>query len=432
MNSLMKKSLYIFFACFLTLFICACSGSTESSEATSNPATDNEGAKEIEVEVNNSFIEEGRFTVNVGTLYQSIDKHIKNTNNNCNGYEITEYGLSSNWASEGDDDIKSFVIFYKGSNKQVGIDEVYDENEVPDGVEISFDIYKYGDSFNNLMENSTQAAMLYMRAIGFTEDDISDQELHQLLFYNIDSSVGFSRDSDNVGDSEGASGNVSIRARTVAHGDNNRSISLYIDPIISDADISQRDTIYFGKYEQDDDDSNGKEEIEWTILDKQDDKVLLLSKKALDYRSYHPEEYDDVTWEECHLRKWLNDDFISEAFSDDEKKQICETVLTTEDNSEYHTSGGNDTSDKVFVLSNEELKKYFPYEETRCCEATEYVIGKGCKVNDEKIVFWLLRTPGDKQYTVQGIETDGYCASYGTRVNEKNAIRPALWAKLEP
>lgn len=42
------------------------------------------------------------------------------------------------------------------------------------------------------------------------------------------------------------------------------------------------DTVFFGKYEQDNDASDGKETIAWIVLDKKDDRVLLLSEKSLD------------------------------------------------------------------------------------------------------------------------------------------------------
>ncbi|MBP3696995.1 MAG: hypothetical protein J6J45_05560, partial [Clostridia bacterium] len=75
-----------------------------------------------------------------------------------------------------------------------------------------------------------------------------------------------------------------------------------------DADFSDTqvgDYITFGSYEQDNDLSNGKEPIEWLVLDKQDGKVLVISKYALDAKPYN-DEYVDVTWETCTLRSWLN------------------------------------------------------------------------------------------------------------------------------
>ena len=51
------------------------------------------------------------------------------------------------------------------------------------------------------------------------------------------------------------------------------------------------DTFEFGKYEQDNDLSNGKERIEWIILEKEDNRILAISKYVLDGKSYNSEEY---------------------------------------------------------------------------------------------------------------------------------------------
>lgn len=72
------------------------------------------------------------------------------------------------------------------------------------------------------------------------------------------------------------------------------------------------DTIEFGEYEQDN--KSDKEPIEWNVLDIQDNKALIISKYGLDAKKYN-EEYQSVTWENCTLRKWLNEDFYNEAFS---------------------------------------------------------------------------------------------------------------------
>ena len=40
--------------------------------------------------------------------------------------------------------------------------------------------------------------------------------------------------------------------------------------------------ILFGEYEQDNDESTGKEAIEWLVLDKQEDKMLVISRYGLD------------------------------------------------------------------------------------------------------------------------------------------------------
>ncbi len=47
------------------------------------------------------------------------------------------------------------------------------------------------------------------------------------------------------------------------------------------------DYITFGLYEQDNDLSNGKENIEWLILELKDEKALVISKYALDSKPYN-------------------------------------------------------------------------------------------------------------------------------------------------
>ena len=84
---------------------------------------------------------------------------------------------------------------------------------------------------------------------------------------------------------------------------------------LSSANIG--DYVTFGTYEQDNNESNGAEEIEWQVLDKKDGKVLLLSKYALDCKQYNA-EWEYVTWETCTLRSWLNEEFYKTAFTSKE------------------------------------------------------------------------------------------------------------------
>ena len=68
--------------------------------------------------------------------------------------------------------------------------------------------------------------------------------------------------------------------------------------------------VSFGKYEQDNNTSNGKEKIEWLVLEVKDGKALVISKYALDCKPYNTSS-TNVTWETCSLRNWLNNDFIN-------------------------------------------------------------------------------------------------------------------------
>ena len=109
------------------------------------------------------------------------------------------------------------------------------------------------------------------------------------------------------------------------------------------------DIIKFGSYEQDYP-INGKDPIEWVVLDKKKNGLFVMSKYALDCLPYNT-EHVDTTWAECTLREWLNKKFYNAAFNSVEKKMIRSASVKNEDNPNYITEGGKDTKDKVYLLS---------------------------------------------------------------------------------
>lgn len=116
--------------------------------------------------------------------------------------------------------------------------------------------------------------------------------------------------------------------------------------------------VQFGSYEQDGVIENGTESIDWYILDEKDDKVMLISKYALDYQQFNDTD-ERVTWENSSLREWLNDDFYNAAFDEAEQELICDTNVENPDNHWNGIEGGNDTIDKVYILSFDEICQYF-------------------------------------------------------------------------
>ncbi|MBR4435074.1 MAG: hypothetical protein IKS90_03130 [Clostridia bacterium] len=193
------------------------------------------------------------------------------------------------------------------------------------------------------------------------------------------------------------------------------------------------DTYVFGAYEQDNDTSNGKEEIEWIVLDKQGSSLLLISKYALDCKPYN-EAYAVVTWETCTLRGWLNNEFINEAFGSDEKAMIQTTQVKNDDNAEYGTAGGNDTDDKVFLISIDEAERYFSSDAARECEATDYAVNNGVvpsavyTAGGNPTCWWWLRSPGADSHCAVHVECVCGVKLSGCHVyNDTHAVRPALW-----
>ncbi len=207
------------------------------------------------------------------------------------------------------------------------------------------------------------------------------------------------------------------------------------------ADISKGDVILFGSYEQDNNAENGKEPIEWIVLDVKNGKALLLSKYALDCKAYNGiTRMTDVTWENCTLRAWLNSDFLHDAFTDSEQKKILPSTLVNKGNPVYGTEGCEDTVDRVFILCLEDVTNTAYgfagddslMDETRICEATEFAIANGCSVfpNDPHCG-WLIRTPGNVSYTALRVRIKGDIDTFGHAVNHSAyGVRPAMWVSI--
>ena len=189
--------------------------------------------------------------------------------------------------------------------------------------------------------------------------------------------------------------------------------------------------ITFGAYEQDDNTSNGKEEIEWLVLEVKDGKALVISKYALDCKQYNT-SYTDVTWETCTLRKWLNNDFINAAFSAEEKALIPTVTVSADRTPKYSTNPGNATQDQVFLLSIPEANTYFNSDNARQCKPTDYAVANGASVNSNTgNCCWLLRSPGNSQDNAACVFYDGDVLEGGGDVSyDDSAVRPALWIDL--
>lgn len=177
--------------------------------------------------------------------------------------------------------------------------------------------------------------------------------------------------------------------------------------IIKASDI--RDIVQFGNY-------NGN--TEWIVLAKENGKILLVSKYAIEEKSYNA-TFVSVAWESCTLRSWLNGTYITSAFSGDEQALIMSTNVVNSDNA-YGTSGGNNTTDKVFLLSIDEVNKYFTSDSDR-----QVTLADGTSV------WWWLRSPGSSSTLAARVSGDGSVYGSGYSVGtEGGAVRPALWIDI--
>ena len=189
----------------------------------------------------------------------------------------------------------------------------------------------------------------------------------------------------------------------------------------------------FGSYEQDGNTSNGKEPIEWLVLDRDGDKALLLSKYALDYQSFMP-FYEPVTepftWESSSLRRWLNGTFLNSAFSVDERQRLLTTTVITSPGSLHRGNGPITTEDRVFLLSNTEVYAYFANEAATAAEYTAYALSEnpwaGNAAAPGAADWWLRTTSGDHPDAVYS----GGGVGEGARAYEGAYVRPAIWITM--
>ena len=189
------------------------------------------------------------------------------------------------------------------------------------------------------------------------------------------------------------------------------------------------ETIEFGNYPQDKDGT--EKPIEWIVMKKEGNQVLLLSKYVLDAKPYN-EEVEEVTWETSDIRKWLNNEFYTTAFNKAEKAKIQTSLIKNEDNSEYGTSGGNDTEDKVFLLSEKEAETLFSNDKKRIAKATEYAEESGVYGNEEKAAWWWLRSPGHWSDGAAVVNRNGWVYRDGDYVSSSvDGVRPALHLNLQ-
>ena len=160
---------------------------------------------------------------------------------------------------------------------------------------------------------------------------------------------------------------------------------------ISDSQID--DVVVFGRYT-------------WYVTDKTDGICTLLCQGPVANLPYNDSKAD-ITWESCSVRRWLNEDFYNSKFSDGEKAAIVTTHNSyTKDDSHYEAICGNDTDDKVYLLSYTEAMAVS--DDTRDCG-----------------IDWWLRSPGKTQEDAMYI---GLRSPYmmGNSVDHHMGVRPAI------
>ena len=219
-----------------------------------------------------------------------------------------------------------------------------------------------------------------------------------------------------------------------------RLLNSSIDSILMPNTIKVGDIIHFGNYQ-------------WIVLQTNSSSALIIAETTIGKAPYH-DHMTDITWEHCNLRQYLNGAFY-DKFTETEKSRIIKTKLSDRNNPWYGTRWGNSTFDKVFLLSYDEVIRYFgdsgdlenqkgwywaKEDKITPCDENCYLQYGDCiydSFNDARKVkstkgsddWWWLRSPGG-----QGMHTAGsigylgeifLCGDDAYRVD--GGVRPALW-----
>ena len=147
--------------------------------------------------------------------------------------------------------------------------------------------------------------------------------------------------------------------------------------------------------------------IEWDILTESDGKALIIASLVLDSQEYYPSDLDNVfnhnggygyanNYELSEIRKFLNDDFYNTAFNDLQKGLIETTLVDNSISSPTKPSNDyvcNNTNDKIFLLSIEEVTTYYTSDNYQDTYGTDYAKSQGLWVHDRDKVSYWLRSP---------------------------------------
>ncbi|MCL1996250.1 MAG: DUF6273 domain-containing protein [Defluviitaleaceae bacterium] len=202
----------------------------------------------------------------------------------------------------------------------------------------------------------------------------------------------------------------------------------------------------------------------WRVLDIQGGQALLLSDLVLEFRAYH-KDLKDITWENCTLRQYLNNDFYNKL-PDTDKNRIAQRSISNHDNPWFATKGGNNTLDRIFLLSIEEVVKYLgdgslerpkmSADEKKFWDVdvfenngvSDWLKENGypelsfridfhgntkrvARDSNGKACWWWLRSPGTLSFDAANVYGVGCVDFDGNYVyNASGGVRPALWLNL--
>lgn len=181
-------------------------------------------------------------------------------------------------------------------------------------------------------------------------------------------------------------------------------------------------TVYWFKFEP----------LQWRVLSNTNDELLVIADKILDSKAYNDIDAG-VTWETCTIRNWLNNDFYNTAFNPTEQAWIITSTVVNSNNPVNGTVGGNNTSDKLFLLSFSEVTNTaydFITDTSRRAQGTDFSKSNGLYINSGNS-YWWLRSPGGSPSSAGFVHSaGGVYYNIGSVSNTFIGARPAFKINL--
>jgi len=228
----------------------------------------------------------------------------------------------------------------------------------------------------------------------------------------------------------------------IVYGDINDEKRIEKDVTVVDSDVIVPDVMFveIGK-------SIMFSDYQWIVLDIKGGKALILTQGTIECRPYN-ETLEEVTWATCTVRTYLNGEFYNK-FSNADKARIIETNIINQNNQWYGTPGGENTTDKIFLLSLEEVVLYFgdsgqlanrptpatwriddDYNEYRIAYTAKELSYGSVHLDANVACKWWLRSPGSAERVAVTVFADGRIDIHGDNVEAFGCFRPALWLNL--
>ena len=174
------------------------------------------------------------------------------------------------------------------------------------------------------------------------------------------------------------------------------------DPALPYRKAAKGDLVTFGSFEQDGDELNGPEPIQWIVLERFGDRLLVLSG-----------------------------DFFDAAFTPAQQGIIPSVLNDNADQSITGAAGGAPTQDRVFALSEQESVIYLSTSAARsdigAAPASQAAASGTLSVSEEGTADWWLRSPGTYPFAAQYVDAAGTPLPSGANVDVLYGVRPALW-----